>query len=132
MKVGDLTVVLPEDIAGDFDPREPDDVVVCEHPENPDPLDETPDILSTTDPFQYHVAEAQAETNIGNVDKPWVRKTWFFLNIILPSVMLIGFSIYALFFAKESERWVSLGFFLIVCVPIIAFSARLWDKGNTR
>jgi len=51
-------------------------------------------IYKPYDPFQYAIDQERALTNISEHHKPWVRRTWFIINIALPYVAAYVFTIF--------------------------------------
>jgi len=130
VKIGDIYVSFPEgttDITfnnGEEKEHHHESVSLIEH------YEESPISYDTSIPPQHQFAEVNAETNISKIEKSWVRKSYFLLFIVFPSVIYIYFLIYFLFLNKEGSDLGMVIFFTFIFVPIIGFYLLLWNKDS--
>jgi len=62
--------------------------LTAEKPETPEPLEAQPYIYRPNDPFQAGIDEARAISSISHSHKGWVKKTWFFLFVVGPLLLI--------------------------------------------
>jgi hypothetical protein len=130
IKIGNISVLIPEGTTDVSLERTIESTACHETPNMVESSEEIPTVYSTVTPLQYQIAAVNAETNIGHVKKPWVRKTYFLLFIIFPFFTLLCFWLRFLFFSGGESEWGLLIFFTLIFVPTIGFYLYQWDKNN--
>jgi len=87
-------------------------------------------IYKPYDPLQYAIDAERATTNISEHHKPWVKRTWFIINIALPYVAAYVFTIFYVTDLLESNlrRPILLFFWWIVVIVGTTPYIIIWNK----
>lgn len=122
MKIGGVEVVLPDDNPLEAAGNETVTPFQAEKPEEPEKLDSPKYVYRPNDPFQSSVDRVVA---LGNVQttKPWVKKAFLILFLILPFSIMEITAINALVFEPPDNKLRSFlqynAIGLLVCAPYL-------------
>jgi hypothetical protein len=131
IKVGDVYVEVPDDTplapAPGEDAARP---VKLEKPEEPEPLIVGPRVYRPNDLVQSSFDQIEALGNIGRVHKPWVRKVFFFVLILMPFSLFEMGALNELFTSPPGERLRPFLWYNVAGLLVIWFPAMLWIRAK--
>jgi hypothetical protein len=123
IKVGGMEIVLPDDSpleagAGDAPSAE----LQADKPDKPEELKEGPYVYRPNDPFQGPIDRVVALGNVQDT-KPWVKKAFVIMFLILPASIMEITAINALIFEPPGEKFGKFATYnmigLIACAPYL-------------
>ncbi len=129
IKLGNLYVEVPDDGSLNEPPIKPASIR-AERPPEPEKLDPQPYIYQTNDPFRSSIDRIHALGNLEKVEKPWVRKSFFVLFLVLPFIFGELFAVAAVVNGQGPAAWKVFLFIniftAVVCTPYFV----IWRKAS--
>lgn len=71
-------------------------------------------------------------TDTGDAERSWTRKAGFFFAVIVPTIALVVYSLYTLFFIEGKERCELARAAEILFVLTLCITGYLWDRSRRR
>jgi hypothetical protein len=130
IKIGNVYVDIPEGTATSARfGLEPQSLVATKS-DTPEPLEEQPYLYQPNDPFRSSLDQVRAVTSISSSHKPWVRKTWFVVFVVVP-ILFIELFAFAIAYLGDGNKAKALGAFVAInlfTLPICFFYLTVWRR----
>jgi len=131
IEIGNFSFEVPDNVsAGNNLPGTRVDIK-AEKPDEPDQLEDAQYVFRPNDPLQYHFDHAKAVSTISSSQKPWVKKTWFIIFVLMPLVFgELAMSVLAV--KTPPEGWKIFAMMNVIFLPIWSIYYLIWRKTNRK